>query len=168
MSNINDKQKSYDPIKPLVNSYLAIENENNEKIVTSETIPGFIDPSSVEARAEHQAIRSMYDNTGKYFDRVLFNKKFDEYINEQKSLNTKKEKVRLDDLNKIEKLKIKPYQLPFNKILINTKNTCFDLYDDIMNGSVPVDKLKGDNLFYLAILFITVTLIYIFMAFIFE
>ena len=110
----------------------------------------------------------MYDNTGKYFDQFLFNKKFDEYINEQKKLNLKKQDVRLDDLNKIENLKIKPYQLPFEKILINIKNMCFEMFDNTMAGENPINSITGDNLFYLGILCLTITLLYITISFIFE
>jgi hypothetical protein len=111
---------------------------------------------------------SMYDNRGKYFDQYLFNKKFDAYIEEQQKLNLTKQKVRLSDLNKISNLEIKPYQLPLNKILINIKNVSFDIFDDILNGKNPSDKIKGDNLFYIGILCITITILYITIAFIFD
>jgi hypothetical protein len=170
MDNINNKNNSYDPLKPLVDAYLSEEGEpyNKNKLVSSETVPGFIDPSSVQARSEGLPIRSMYDNRGKYFDQYLFNKKFDSYIEEQQKLNLTKQKVRLDDLNKVENLKIKPYQLPFNQILINIKNVTFELFDDAMNGKNSSDKIKGDNLFYLGILCITITLLYVTIAFIFD
>ena len=172
INTIKNENEAYNPFKSLIDSYLSVEEPsqklNENKLISSETIPGFIDPSSVESRSEGLPIRSMYDNTGKYFDQFLFNKKFDEYINEQKKLNLKKQDVRLDDLNKIENLKIKPYQLPLNKILINIKNTCFEFFDNIMDGKNPINKLNGDNLFYLGILCITITLLYITISFIFE
>jgi hypothetical protein len=170
MDIINNENKSYNPLKKLEDAYLSEEGEpyNKNKLVSSETIPGFIDPSSVESRSEGLPIRSMYDNRGKYFDEYLFNKKFDTYIEEQKKLNLTKQQIRLSDLNKISNLEIKPYQLPLNKILINIKNVSFDIVDDILNGKNPSDKIKGDNLFYLGILCITITILYITIAFIFD
>jgi len=171
INRINNSEKSYNPLKSLVNNYLSldeIDNKSNNKIITTESIPGFIDPSSVKSYSDGLPIRNMYDNRGKYFDEYLFNKKFDEYIEEQKKINLTKQKVRLHDLNKVENLKIKPYQLPFNKILINTKNLSFEIFDNIMNGENPTSNIKGDNLFYLGVLLLTITILYISISFIFD
>ena len=177
LSLSNNKNKStsigYDPLKPLVDAYLAVPendriNENNKQDKSVNIIQGFIDPSTIKSKTEGLPIRSMYDNTGKYFDQYLFNEKFDEYVGEQKKLNLTKQKVRLDDLNKAENLKIKPYQLPFNKILINTKNVTFGIFDDLMAGNSITDKLNGDILFYLGILCLTITLLYTSISFIFD
>jgi hypothetical protein len=165
INSTDNENNAYNPFRPLIDSYLSID-ENN--LISGETIPGFIDASSVESKTEGLPIRSMYDNRGKYFDQYLFNKKFDEYIEEQQKLNLKKQNVRLDDLNKIENLKIKPYQLPFDKILINIKNMCFEMFDNTMAGENPINSINGDNLFYLGILCLTITLLYITIAFIFE
>ena len=76
INRINNSEKSYNPLKPLVNNYLSldeIDNKSNNKIITTESIPGFIDPSSVESYSDGLPIRSMYDNRGKYFDEYLFN-----------------------------------------------------------------------------------------------
>jgi len=191
MESSNNKNSSFDPLKPLVDEYLKISkngeqrlikesssnnkiNEENNKNTKNDQdnsktiINGFIDPSTITSKTEGLPIRSMYDNTGKYFDQYLFNKKFDEYVGEQKKINLTKEKVRLNDLNKAENLKIKPYQLPLNTILINTKNISFDVFDDLISGTNPVKKLYGDNLFYLGILLMAITLIYTSISFIFE
>jgi hypothetical protein len=172
-SNNKKSSTGYDPLKPLVDAYLVVPendriNENNKQDKSVNIIQGFVDPSTIKSKTEGLPIRSMYDNTGKYFDQYLFNKKFDQYVEEQKKLNLTKERVRLDDLNKAENLKIKPYQLPFDKILINTKNVTFDIFDNLISGDSIKNKLYGDNLFYLGILCLTITLLYTAISFIFD
>jgi len=168
---ILNESKSYDPLQSLVESYLSVD-ENKVVGTFAETIPGFISTSQVETPSNidvnGKPTRSMYDNVGKYFDQYLFNQKFDQYIKDQTLQNTLKEKVKLHDLNNIENLKIKPYQLPLNKILINTKNACFQIYDDISNGVNPSKNMGGDNLFYLGILLLTITLLYVSISYIFD
>ena len=71
---------------------------------------------------------SMYDNRGKYFDLYNFNKDFDDYIRQQQISRLLNEKLKLTDLSTIDSIKIKPYQLPIDKMLINTKDVWFELY----------------------------------------
>ncbi len=111
---------------------------------------------------------SMYDNRGKYFDQYLFNKKFDEYIDQKNKERLLKEKVRLYDLNKVENIKINPYDLPLNKLLINTKNTWFNMYDDLSNGKDPTKNLDFTSLFYIGITLIVIVILYVLLSFIFS
>jgi hypothetical protein len=111
---------------------------------------------------------SMYDNRGKYFDQFLFNAKFDEYIDEKNKERLLKEKVKLYDLNKVENIEIQPYDLPLNKILINTKNTWFNMYDDISNGKNPTKNLNFKSYFYIGVTLIVITILYVFLSYIFN
>jgi hypothetical protein len=111
---------------------------------------------------------TMYDNRGKFFDQREFNKNFDEYIKAQSANRLTDEKLKLNDLNSIENIKIYPYQLPLNKILINTKDTWFNLFDNIINKNTIYTGFDFDSIFYVSITLIVVALIYIMLLFIFE
>ena len=111
---------------------------------------------------------NMYDNKGKYFDLYDFNKNFDDYINQQQKQRLLNEKIKLTDLSIIDSIKIKPYQLPLNKMLINVKDTWFELYDKTIEGENPLKNFNEDNFFYVGITFIAVALIYIMLLFFFE
>jgi hypothetical protein len=111
---------------------------------------------------------SMYDNRGKYFDLYDFNKDFDNYIRNQQKQRLLNEKLKLTDLSTINSIKIKPYQLPLDKLLINTKNTWFDLYDNIIKGDNPLDNFDEDKIFYVGITLIIFALLYIMLYLFFE
>ncbi len=111
---------------------------------------------------------SMYDNRGKYFDQYLFNKKFDEYIELKNKERLLKEKVRLYDLNRIENIKVQPYELPLQKILINTKDTWFNIYDDLKNSKNPLVNLDINSFFYIGITLVTIVLLYVLLSTIFD
>ena len=111
---------------------------------------------------------SMYDNRGKYFDQYLFNKQFDEYIDAKNKERLLKEKVRLYDLNKIENIEVQPYQLPLNKILINTKDTWFNMYDDLKNSKNPFKNLNFNSYFYIGVTLIIITILFTLLSYIFN
>ena len=50
---------------------------------------------------------TMYDNRGKYFDAYAFNKAFDEYISKQTKKNELNDRVKTDDLDIAENIKVK-------------------------------------------------------------
>ena len=111
---------------------------------------------------------TMYDNRGKYFDLYNFNKNFDDYIRQQQKQRLLNEKLKLTDLSTIDSIKIKPYQLPIDKMLINTKDTWFELYDKTIGGENPLNDFTNDDFFYVGITLIIVALIYIMLLFFFE
>jgi hypothetical protein len=104
--------------------------------------------------------RSMYDNRGKYFDTFKFNQEFDKYIEEQNKIKLKKEKLQFEDLDNIENISIKPYDLTFKEIIVNIQNTWIKI--------LSFNSLNVDDIFYLAISFIVIGLIYIIICFIFS
>ena len=111
---------------------------------------------------------SMYDNRGKYFDLYDFNKDFDDYIRQQQKLRLLNEKLRLTDLSTIDSITIKPYQLPIDKMLINTKDVWFELYDKVTQGTNPLTNLSNDDFFYVGITLIVFALLYVMLVFFFE
>jgi hypothetical protein len=111
---------------------------------------------------------TMYDNRGKYFDPYEFNKKFDDYIEKQSKIRLLEDKLRLNDLNTIENIKVAPYQLPFNKMLIGLKDTWYNFYDAIINKRNPFENFSNDDIFYFSITLILIALIYVLLSFIFE
>lgn len=113
-------------------------------------------------------IETMYDNRGKYFDQYLFNKKFDEYIEKTNKERLLKQNVKLYDLDKIENIKISPYDLPLNKLVIKIKDTWFNLFDNIINYKSPITYMNNDDFFYFGISLIIISLIYILLYYIFS
>jgi hypothetical protein len=111
---------------------------------------------------------TLYDNKGKFFDQYLFNQKFDDYIIQKKNERKLKEQVQLYDLDTIENIKIQPYDLPLNKLLINLKNIWFQLFDDLMDKKNPSELFTTTNFFYFGITFIVIFLLYIILSYIFE
>lgn len=111
---------------------------------------------------------SMYDNRGKYFDLYNFNKNFDDYIRQQQKLRLLNEKLKLTDLSTIDSIKIKPYQLPIDKLLINAKDVWFEMYDKAVRGENPITKLSNDDFFYVGITLVVFGLFYVMLVFFFE
>ena len=111
---------------------------------------------------------SMYDNRGKYFDSYLFNQKFDQYIKQTEKNRFLKQKIQLQDLNSVKDTIVNPYQLPFDEILINIKNTWFNLYDNILYGRNIFDNLNQNDFFYIGITLIVIALLYTTLSFIFN
>jgi hypothetical protein len=111
---------------------------------------------------------TMYDNRGKYFDLYDFNKNFDNYIRQQQKQRLLNEKLKLTDLSTINSIKIKPYQLPIDKMLINLKDTWFEFYDKAIEGKNPFNNFNENDFFYIGITIIAVALIYIMLSFFFE
>ncbi len=111
---------------------------------------------------------SMYDNRGKFFDLYDFNKDFDAYIRQQQKQRLLNEKLKLTDLSTIESLKVKPYELPIDKMLINVKDTWFEMYDKVMEGENPLTTINDDQFFYVGITLIVVSLMYVMLWVFFE
>lgn len=111
---------------------------------------------------------SMYDNRGKFFDLYDFNKNFDAYIQQQQKERLLNEKLKLTDLSTIDSIKIKPYQLPLDKMLINVKDTWFEMYDDVAKGENPLNNFGEDKFFYVGVTLIVVSLMYVMLWFFFE
>lgn len=107
--------------------------------------------------------KSMYNNNGKYFDPYLFNKKFDEYIKKETEERLIEGKIKTNDLNYLENIKVEPYELPLNKIMINIKNMWFSLFDNIIDGNNPFNDFNNDKIFYMAISLVTISLLFIFL-----
>ncbi len=155
----------------LVNGYLSgkIESSENRNDMITQT-PSY-DPLKNMVKDYLKENVSMYDNRGKYFDAYLFNKKFDEYIEKKNKERLLKEKVKLYDLNKVENIKVNPYDLPLNKILINTKTTWFDMYDNLVSGRKiinPDDPEQLDSFFYIGITLIVIAILYIMLTYVFD
>ena len=155
-------------VDTVINNYLSGKTDyyDNKNQMVDNTIP--YDPLKSLVKNYLQDNISMYDNRGKYFDQYLFNKKFDEYVEQKNKERLLKEKVRLYDLNKVENIEIQPYDLPLNKILINTKNTWFNMYDDVLNKKNPIKSLDFKSFFYIGITLIIVVILYVLLSYIFD
>jgi hypothetical protein len=103
--------------------------------------------------------QTMYDNLGKYYDPFEFNKNFDSYIDKVEKDRLETQNILTDELDKIENTKIYPYELPISKILVNTKNTWLDLF---------TGNITNDSIFYIAITFILISILYIYLSYIFT
>lgn len=107
------------------------------------------------------SVRSVFDNRGRYFDPYKFNKEFEKYIEKQKKKRLKEQELKTYDLNKIDNMVIKPYNLPFKNILLNTQSMWFRYFDNLMNGYGLLKNSSFDDIFYFALSFIVIFLIYI-------
>jgi len=157
-NNFNDLENDELKIK---NDELKIKNDELKK-------ENYYDYTDMYVDEYLDTNKSMYDNRGKYYDFYLFNKKFDKNIEKQNREKLLKYKIQLNDLNRIENIKLEPYQLPFNEILINLKNLWFYIFDNIVKLNFPSDILNTDNLFYFGISFIIIYIFFIMLNFIFE
>lgn len=149
-------------------SYIEPENPRRSHRVPLGTENNYYDPTVERVNNYLKTNMSMYDNRGKYFDSYLFNKKFDEYIQQVNKQRLLKEKVQLYDLDRVSNIQIAPYQLPIDKLLINLKNVWFDFFDNIINFKNPLNNFNTTNLFYYGITLITIYLLIIMLSFIFS
>jgi hypothetical protein len=150
LNEINDEKRREgieNPIDSISTPGKVITNQYNTKYSQGET---------------------MYDNRGKYFDLYNFNKNFDDYIRQQQTQRLLNEKLKLTDLSTIDSIKIKPYQLPIDKILINVKDTWFEMYDSVVEGENPLNNFSEDKYFYVGITLIIFALLYVILIFFFE
>jgi hypothetical protein len=150
LNEINDEKRTEgieNPIDSISTPGKVITNQYNTKYSQGET---------------------MYDNRGKYFDLYNFNKNFDDYIRQQQTQRLLNEKLKLTDLSTIASIKIKPYQLPIDKILINVKDTWFEMYDSTVEGENPLKDFSEDKYFYVGITLIVFALLYVILTFFFE
>ena len=113
-----------------------------------------------------ELLKNMYNNRGKYFDPVQFNKAFNVYIEEQTKDKLLNQKVKLDDLNRIENINIPPTQLPLKNLFINIKNSWTNLINNLINGKKLFSNT--DDSFYFGLTFIIIALIYLVISFIFT
>ena len=119
-----------------------------------------------KAPTSQKLLKNMYNNRGKYFDSAQFNKAFDVYIEEQTKDRLLNQKVKLDDLNRIENIKIPPTQLPLKNLFINIKNVWINFFNGFTQGK-PLFQ-NTDDAFYFGISFIIIGLIYLIVTCIFS
>ena len=119
-----------------------------------------------KAPTSEELLKNMYNNRGKYFDPVQFNKAFDVYVEEQTKDRLLNQKVKLDDLNRIENIKIPPTQLPLKDLFINIKKAWTNFFNNLLNGKKIFDNT--DDSFYFGLTFIIVALLYLIISFIFA
>ena len=119
-----------------------------------------------KAPTSEELLKNMYNNRGKYFDPVQFNKAFDVYVEEQTKDRLLNQKVKLDDLNRIENIKIPPTQLPLKDLFVNIKRAWSNFFNNLFRGKNVFDNT--DDSFYFGLTFIIVALLYLIISFIFA
>ena len=90
------------------------------------------------------------------FDADKFNLGFDQYREKRKKEMEKKMRVNLDELNKPEE--ITPlYNQSIGQILINTKDSMFQILDDLLQNKFTLDTFTRNNrLFYIGLVFVLI------------
>lgn len=97
--------------------------------------------------------------SGRKFDLAKFNIEFD------RNKEIAKENQRISDLNKLnalsqETVHVSLYDLPLADIIINIKNTWFNLLDDLLDQKFEIETFTKDNrLFYIGITILFFTII---------
>ena len=119
-----------------------------------------------KAPTSEELLKNMYNNRGKYFDSAKFNKAFYVYIEEQTKDRLLNQKVKLDDLNRIENIKIPPTQLPLKDLFVNIKRAWSNFFNNLFRGKKIFDNT--DDSFYFGLTFIIVALLYLIISFIFA
>jgi len=162
VNNINDDYYMYNPD----DNEQKLKNINNQlnEISPNQEIENITKPINIttnQYKTPYSQGSTMYDNKGKYFDLYDFNKNFDSYIEQQQKERLLNEKLKLTDLSTIESIKISPYQLPIDKIMINIKDTWFEIYDNLLKNKNPFSNFNEDKFFYIGISLIIIALIYI-------
>jgi hypothetical protein len=137
---------------------------NNKTLSESQTS---FDPAAESVTNYLKNDTTMYDNNGKYFDSYLFNAKFNNYIKKENKDRLMSGKLDRHDLDKISNTHINPYELPLDKIIINIKDMWFSMFDKIMDFKNPFLNFDNDEIFYLSISLITISLVYLFFYVIF-
>lgn len=164
--NFNNPQITSNTKYEVLNAKQANFDPSNKINFNDDT--NFYDPTKKMVNNYLKTNESMYDNRGKYFDSYLFNKKFDDYIQQKTQERKLKEQVQLFDLDNVDNIQVQPYELPLNKLLINFKNIWFNIFDDLINGNNPSYLFTTSNFFYFGITFIVIFLLYIMLSYIFE
>jgi len=93
----------------------------------------------------------------KYFKKVKqdftnFNKYFDERIKAEEQIIIDEEKEYLDKINKIKI--VKPHQNDVGKILLESQNTFWELFDELKQKKTPFTILNSKKSFYVGFLFL--------------
>jgi len=101
------------------------------------------------------------------FDIDKFNRDFDQYKDQRKKEMEETLQGKLDELNK-PKEQIPAYNLSMGQIVINIKDTLFNILDDMLHFNFTWDIiLKENRLFYLGLTFIFIAcVVYFYMFFI--
>lgn len=151
----------YNTPAPKINSHNVVD----DPLIPKEGIPlsqdGLSDSTKINDDNVWQVDKSnFYDNSGlngidtnNQIDLRRFNKEFDR----SKQIATNNQ--RLDELTKLNELmqennksKIKLYDQNISVILLNTKNTWFNVLDDILDQDIKIETFTKDNrLFYLGL-----------------
>lgn len=178
VNNITNEYYVYNPntinkehILKNINKQLNVINNEERKEGIENPVDSISNPVKVQTNQYSTNFaqgETMYDNRGKYFDLYDFNKNFDNYVRQQQKQRLLNEKLKLTDLSTIDSIKIKPYQLPIDKMLINVKDTWFEMYDSAMEGENPLKKFTEDKFFYVGITLIVFALLYVMLVFFFE
>ena len=103
----------------------------------------------------------MSDQNSYTFDIKRFNQDFDNYLDRQKKARLEKEAQYLESKTVVKREKLL-HELSFYELVVNMKNTVFDIIDEIVNNKVTKDTFKKNNrLFYIGLLLILFSMILI-------
>jgi len=98
----------------------------------------------------------LYINNDGKFDINRFNRDYDQYRIRRKEEMDKKIALKLAELNK-PKPEIPIYQKSIGTILINTKDTLFEILDDMLQGNFSSNTFtKNNRLFFIGITMIII------------
>ena len=101
----------------------------------------------------------LYKNNDGKFDIDKFNRDFDQYKVKRKDEMNDSVQKKLDELNKpvVEEA---PYNLPVGEIAIKTKDSIFNIIDDLLNFNFSWEVLTKDHrLFYLGIFLVFIAIL---------
>jgi len=103
----------------------------------------------------------MSDKNSNTFDIKKFNQDFEDYLDRQKKSRLEREAQYLESKTVVKREKLL-HELSFYELVVNTKNTVFNIMDEIVNNKVTKETFIKDNrLFYIGLLLIIFAMILI-------
>ena len=101
----------------------------------------------------------LFKNEDGKFDIDKFNREFGQYKIKRKDEMQEQLQQKLDELNR-PVIETPPYQLSIGEIAINTKDSIFNIIDDLLNFKFSWDVITKENrLFYLGVFLVVIALI---------
>jgi hypothetical protein len=148
-----DQDMYTDSTKKIINPADPRSNPDNVTATADAHYVWNVDPSQFYGNGDNSGLAGIDNplNTPKKFNLAQFNKEFEN----QKDLNKEYQAdVDLNRLNKLSSVEIKTslYDLSILDILVNTKNTWFNLMDDLLEQRFELATITKENrMFYIGV-----------------
>ncbi len=156
-----DQDMYTDSTKQVINPAAPRSNPDDVTATATAHYVWNVDPSQFYGNGDGSGLAGIDNplNSPKKFDLGKFNKVFDENKEMTKEYQADVDLARLNKLSSQE-IKISLYDLSILQILVNTKNTWFDLLDDLLEQKFEMATITKENrLFYIGLTILVFSII---------